>query len=117
MELEAATALFNKGAVKSTVHYDTTSRSSIDGDWPSIILKLSDGSEYRLRPLFFAFEDREQITELFLETFRRLAAAISVYKQKEIQAKELWEKVDALMTDSVSKNLGIEDTIPEALGS
>ena len=29
----------------------------------------------------------------------------------------MWEKVDAIMTDAVTKNLGIEDTIPNALGT
>ena len=74
--------------VKATVHFDTTSCSSIDGEWPSIILRFSSGinsgnssgKEFRLRPIFFAYEDREQIMELFCETFRRLAAAVSVLK-------------------------------------
>ena len=70
MERDAAVALNNKiPNVKVTIHFDTTGRSSIDGEWPSIILKFSDGHEYRLRPLFFAYEDRQQITELFVETF------------------------------------------------
>ena len=29
----------------------------------------------------------------------------------------MWEKVDLLMTNAVTKNLGIEDTIPNAFGS
>ena len=34
-----------------------------------------------------------------------------------MQPSSLWENVNALMTDAVTKNLKIEDTIPEALGS
>ena len=77
----------------------------------------SSGKEFRLRPIFFAYEDREQITELFCETFRRLAAAVSVLKNVAIVASELWEKIDALMMDTVTKNLGVERTIPAALES
>ena len=57
MEREAPFALFNKSTlVKSTVHFDTLE----EVQWmPSLILKFSDRSEYRLRPAFFAFEDRE----------------------------------------------------------
>ena len=118
MESMAATTLYNKGnGIKAIVHFDTTSRSSIDGEWPSIILRFSDGEEFRLRPLFFAYEDRDQITELFVETFKRLSAALSILENEQIEPSDLWEKIDALMTDSVSKNLGIEETIPHALGS
>ena len=68
-ERNAAIALYQKpDNIKRIMHYDSTSRSSIDGEWPSIILKLSSGQEYRLRPLFFAYEGREQITNLFIET-------------------------------------------------
>ena len=85
------------------------------------ILRFSSGNssdkEFRLRPIFFAYEDREQITELFCETFRRLAAAVSVLKNVVIVASELWEKIDALMTDAVAKNLGVVSTIPAALES
>ena len=117
-EREAATVLFNNNInAKATIHFDTTGRSSIDGQWPSIILSFSDGLEYRLRPLFFAFEDRQQITDLFVETFFRLAMALSVYSDVNIEPLFLWEKVDAIMTDSVTKNLGTEETISNALGS
>ena len=118
MEREAAKALNNKAPnVKATIHFDTTSRSSIDGEWPSILLKFSDGYDYRLRPLFFAYEDRVQITELFVETFSRLALAVSVLSDETVEPSSLWEKLDAIMTDAVMKNLGIEETIPKALGS
>lgn len=120
-ESEAAVALSNKGEhTKATVHFDTTSRNNIDGDWPSIILRFTNittNIEFRLRPLFFAYEDREQITALFIETFHRLSAAANIKEQKTITPAMLWEKIDALMTDSVTKNLKIEDTIPERLGS
>ena len=59
MEQEATFILFNKSTlVKSIVHFDTTGRSSIDGEWPSLILKFSGRIEYRLWLIFFAFEDR-----------------------------------------------------------
>ena len=60
METLAAAVLLEKDdATKSTIHFDTTSRSNIDGEWPSLILRFSNNIEYRLRPIFFAYEDRE----------------------------------------------------------
>ena len=94
MERETTFALFNKSTlVKSIVHFDTIGRSSIDGEWPSLILKFSDGIEYRLRPIFFAFEDREQITNLFVETFGRLTATLTVSHNQTLQPKTLWRKL------------------------
>ena len=103
--------------MKSTLHYDTTTRNTIDGEWPAIILYFSNRDEYVLRPLFFAYEDRKQIAELLVETYSRLSVAASVDKQENITPAVLWEKTDAIMTDSVSKNLKIEDLIGESLGS
>ena len=42
---------------------------------------------------------------------------MKIKEQKPITPAMLWEKIDALMTDSVTKNLGIKDTVPEGLGS
>ena len=57
-ETEAANALFNiPESVKCTLHYDTTSRGKIDGDWPSIMFSFSNNRRFVLCPLFFAFED------------------------------------------------------------
>ena len=95
--------------MKSTLHYDTTTRNTIDGEWPAIILYFSNGDEYVLRPLFFAYE------ELLVETYSRLSVAASVDKQENITPADLWEKNDAIMTDSVLKNLKIEDLIGESL--
>ena len=69
------------------VHYDTTTTSSIDGDWPSLILRFSDGQEHRLRPLFFAYEDRKQIVELFVETLKRLSACVSNFRHNKVKGK------------------------------
>jgi hypothetical protein len=104
-------------SVKAFIHFDTTSRNNMDGEWPSIILRFTNAEEFRLRPLFFAYEDKKQITLLFTETFKRLAAAASIRKGTACQPAELWEKVFALMTDAVTKNLGIEETIAASLES
>ena len=118
MERDAALALLAKvGPVKATLHYDTTSRNSIDGEWPSIISRFSDASEFVLRPMFFAYEDREQIVELLTETFNRLAVAASIYKDQDIKPVTLWECTDAVMTDAVAKNLKIVDGIAMHFGS
>ena len=58
MERETAIHLLNKeSSVKVTVHFDSTSRSSINGEWSSLIIIFSNGQEFKLRPLFFAYED------------------------------------------------------------
>ena len=68
VERDAAIALRSKDEnVKSTLHYETTTPKTIDGEWPAIILYFSD--EYVLRPLFFAYEDCKQIAELLVETY------------------------------------------------
>ena len=43
VERDAALALISKtDDTKSMLHYDTTFRNSIDGEWPAIILSFSD---------------------------------------------------------------------------
>ena len=115
VERDAGLTLLHRPAnTKSILHYDTTSRCQIDGEWPSIILSFSDGTDFELRPLFFAYEDREQIVLLLVETIKRLSVAAT---GSDESAKKLWENLFALMTDSVSKNLKIEDGISEYFGS
>ena len=116
-EKEAATALYMiQPGTKVTLHFDTTSRSKIDGDWPCLILIFSDKRRYPLRPIFFPYEDRPQIVRLIVETYNRLAATIDT-DEHPVSAKMLWEKTTALMTDSVSKNLIIGEGVAENLQS
>ena len=119
-EVIAAKALHSKKATtKVTLHYDTTTRSRIDGDWPSLIFNFKDDDPLEnrmisLRPIKFAYENRDQIISLIVETLQRLSVAASKLK---VSASDLWEKVDAIMTDSVTKNLKIEEGVAEALQS
>ena len=54
-EAEAGIALLNMPEnVTSSLHYDATTRSCINGDWVSIV--LSDGKEFDLRPIYLAAE-------------------------------------------------------------
>jgi len=101
-------------STKSTLHFDSTRRSRIDGEWPSLVLnfkndKPADCHMIRLRPLFFAYEDRDQITKLIVETFFRLAVT------QKTTAKALWEKVNAFMTDAATKNLKVEMEVSKEL--
>ena len=118
-EADAANCLYNMpSGVTCTLHYDTTSRCKIDGEWPAIIFSFSNGHRYSLRPLFFAFEDRAQIVRLLAETYKRLAICVtSKSVDTPVAAKDLWEKTSVIMTDSVEKNLKIEDGIAASLGS
>ena len=118
MKKEAANHLLNKESnVKATVHFDSTSHSTIDGEWPSLIIIFSNSQEFRLRPLLFAYEDQDQITELFVETLKRLSVSANLFENVSTTPATMWEKVNSLMTDPVKTNLGIEGTIPNALGS
>ena len=82
-ENQAAMALYTKpDDIKSTLHFDATSRSKIDGDWPALILVFSDNRRYSLRTLFFAFEDRQNIVRLIVETYKRLASLIFLHKNQ-----------------------------------
>ena len=101
-----------------TLHFDTTGRSRIDGEWPSLILNfLNDIKDkckmVNLRALFFAYEDREMIVKLFVETLERLSVATG----RKSSPKELWENIYAIMTDAVTKNLKIEEFVAERLNS
>ena len=117
-EADAANTWFLMDSrVRCTLHYDTTSRSKIDGEWPSIIFSFSDKQRYVLRPIFFAYETRTQIISLILETLERLAVLVNGNDEKRTTAKELWEKINIIMTDSVENNLHIEDGIAAAFGS
>ena len=116
IECDAGVALVKKeSSIKVTSHYDTTSRNSIDGEWPSLILNFSDKQKFDLRPLFFAYKDREQITKLIVETYECLAAAASAFTGMDLTAKVLWEQTDAFKADSVAKNLLIEKTVARSL--
>ena len=119
-EIIAAKALFSKKeSSKVTLHFDTTTRSQIDGDWPSLILNFKDDDPLEcrmisLRPLFFVYEDREQIISLIVETFKRLSIA---GQKLNVAVQDLWSKVDAIMTDGVTKNLKVEEGVAASLNS
>ena len=51
--------------VKCTLHYDSTSRCKIDGDWPSIIFSFSNNRKSVLRP-FFALKTRYKLLNSLL---------------------------------------------------
>ena len=115
-ERQAALALQSKPPnVKTTLHFDTTTRSTIDGDWPAIILIFSDGQRFNLRPIFFSHEDRENIANILVETYERLAIAASVSKKIEVTSTKLWENTTAFMSDSPTKNLHVPELVSERL--
>lgn len=93
------------------MHYDTTKRRRIQGDWSSLNVKMSNGKCFRVRPLSLAVETRETIAELPVEELKRLA------KAGDCSTTSLWEKITALMTDSVAKNLHVEASVAATLNS
>ena len=95
-EKEAATALYNMpDDVKATLHFDSTQRSKIDGDWPCLILIFTNNLRFSLRPLFFAYENRENIVRLIVETYIRLALTTTSTDQA-VSANDLWKKQQQL---------------------
>ena len=117
-ELDAATALIDiQAGTKASLHYDTTSRCGIDGEWVSLILAFSDGRRFRFRPLFFAYEDRANIARYIVESYERLSVVCSEVKHAVVTATDLWNKTDNLMTDAVSKNLNVEIGVSEILNT
>ena len=77
---------------------------------------FSDERQFRLRALFFAYEDCAQIIRLIVETYKQLAATINA-EELAISAKLLWKKTTSIMTNSVSKNFQIGDGLAEVLQS
>ena len=83
-EADAAEALFSmKENTRCTLHYDTTSRCKIDGEWPSIIFSFTNKQRFVLRPIFFAYEDRAQIVSLLLETLKRLVVLVNQKRRED----------------------------------
>lgn len=95
---------------KVFIFYDTTSRRAIKGEWPTITVMVGEVL-YRLRPLMLARETKEQIRDFLIETLKRLAILGGC------SVKLIWETIYALMTDSVSKNMGIEKMTAELIES
>ena len=117
-EIDAAIALYTKKDTDNvTFHFDTTRRNFIDGEWPALILNFREGKRFHLRPVYVAYEDRENIARVIAETYERLAVAAGIKTSTPVSAKELWENTNNLMTDSVSKNLNIGILIASKLGS
>ena len=96
-----------------TIHFDTTTRSSIDRKWPSCILIFSDGQEFRLKPLFFAYKNHQQISELL----NPLSIATTAFCGFKESPSDLRQKNDAIMTDAATKNLQIENSVASELNS
>ena len=103
-ERNAALAILDASddELATTLHFDTTSRKRIKGEWPSIIIRMNGGKKLTMRPLNMAVKTRGNITSLLVNTLKQRSIASAT------NSKELWE-TSALMTDSVAKNLQIEE--------
>jgi hypothetical protein len=112
-EYNVALQLLEKGPdTKASLHYDTTSRKNVKGELTSMILELSNGKTFKLRPFTLAKETQDTIADFFVAEIRRIAIAAGVDDPSRI-----WELVDSLMTDAAAKNLGIETVIAQKLGN
>ena len=102
-ESNAALALLDTAIPSDvvTLHYDTTTRKRLIGEWSSLIIKMSNGKKFRQSNLNMVAEDLKNIVNLFLTCLGRLALTVNCSKEK------LWKKIAVIM-DSVAKNLWIE---------
>lgn len=107
----ALTLLEKQEDIKVSAHFDTTSRGFLNYEWPSLILELSNGQTFSLKPLPIGVEDRDAIVDFFVAEMNRLAMAAGT------TANLIWETIDSLATDSVSKNLDIGPLIAKKLNS
>jgi hypothetical protein len=58
-----------------------------------MILVFSNSKKtFRLRPIYFAKETGDNIGDLLVETYERLADAATEYLQKPVTASILWKK-------------------------
>ena len=117
-EITAGEALgnFDTGTIV-TLHFDTTSRSRLEGEWPALILNFLNNDESkckmtRLRALFFAYEDGTNN-----ETGCGNPSPLSAATGNKFSSKTLWENIYSFMTDAVTKNLKVEYAVATALGS
>ena len=116
-EANTGISLFNAGEDdKPSVYYDTTTRNNVDGDWLSLILEVR-GVMYDLRSIAYAYEDRDNIARIIVESLKRIAAAASAALRVDITAKQLWEKITFLSSDAVSKNHFIGKQVAQLLES
>ena len=54
---------------------------------------------------------------MIIGTLEQLAIAGREVLSEDLSAKTLWENIDNFMTDSVPKNLEVENCVAEKLGS
>ena len=85
-ERNAALAILNTiPSDAATVHYNTTTtttRKRLNGEWPSLIIKMSNGKKFILCSLNMAVEDRENFANLFLASLSRLALTVNCNKEE-----------------------------------
>ena len=65
---------------------------------------------------FFSIEDRAQIVNLLVETYKHLALLVDS-NQGSATTKDLWQKASVILADSVEKNLHTEKGIAKELKS
>ena len=61
--------------------------------------------------MFFAFEDRQNISKLIVETLYKLSVTVGT------TLKTIWELINGFMTGLFTENLQVEHLLAEELGS
>lgn len=95
-----------------TLHYDTTTRESVEGEWAALLIRFSeDNSLHRLRSISLAYEDHNNIVKFLVEQMKRLGVAANC------SPVDIWKQITAYMTDAVSKNMHVLEAVAKILNS
>lgn len=114
--------------------FDFTKRAKVNGEFPSMILNVNNKDQFNLRPLplgnFVAFifsksllfsiiwycfisyigvENKSTIAGMIHENINRLAVL------SQTTPRKIFENVDAIMSDSASKNLNVGEVIAKEM--
>ena len=101
----------NTDSEKSTPHYDTTSLSQVDDDYPVLILTFSDKGDYNSG--FFGIQDQQNVVTFIVETYEGSVATIIF--ANSIPPKDIQQKTGSITTHFANKNLFITQAVSSAI--
>ena len=110
MQLQLQPPLVNvDGDTSVALHYGTTGRSRVEGEWPSLIFNFLNDNHidkckiYYVKVILFALENHKQIVKqiVIVQTLKKLSIATGGINSP----KNMWESIYCFMTDAISKIL------------
>lgn len=79
-ERNAALAVLNPSddELATTIHFDTTSRKRITGEWSWIIIRVNARKKFSTRPQSMAVDAKENITSFSVNFLKRMSIASAI---------------------------------------